>query len=620
MPSIQDTYAERHARFKRETKELKRTAGWFPWGRAVSFLGGVGLMLWGWTGEHQLPWLGWVGLGLFVLFVVLVVLHRRIQREIDDTELLCQVNQRGLDRLAWGWTEFKEDGSEFMPPPEHPYAGDVDLFGRGSLYQRINTTATLFGAQTLASWLLERASLEEIERRQGLVADLRDRLEFRQHLEKEGRRLETNPSLEGPEPFLEWVDAPSQLYNNVAWVWVVRLLPLFTVTALIWYQIKPISLWWWFVPLVAQVGILSYHLRLVQPILSKVAYRERAFSLYAALFDLLDSELTDPKQPLAAIQKQLREQGSAPKQEMNKIQKIVDLIEFRQSPLMHLPLNFLLLWDIHCLLFLESWKERTRPYVRSWFETLGEVEALSSLANHAEEMPVVSLPELVTEPVMLLKAKHLGHPLLDVQTRVYNDVILDKDSPFLLITGSNMSGKSTFLRSMALNAILAYAGGFVNAESLRISVMQVATSMRITDSLEHGISYFMAELKRIRRVIDYREDETPLFYLLDEILHGTNTFERRKAALGVVKLLQEGNALGAVTTHDLDLAEDCKQFGDKVQFAYFRDLIREQEMVFDYKLQDGICPTTNALRLMRIVGIPLPEEDQAALDSLQDKQ
>lgn len=610
MPSIQDTYAERCSRFKRETKELKRTSSWFPWGRAFTFLGGGGLMLWGWTGEHQLPWLGWVGLGLFIGFIILVVIHRRIQREIEDTELMGQVNQRGLERLASGWMEFEEDGTEFKPPADHPYAGDIDILGRSSLFQRINTTATQFGAQTLASWLLNRASIEEIERRQKLVEDLQGRLEFRQHLESEGRRLQTNPTLEGPEPFLEWVEAPAKLWNQVFWVWLVRLLPLFTVGALLWYQVKPISFWWWFAPLVVQVGILSYFLRMVTPILSKVAYRERAFSLYSALFNHVDSELTTPKQPLANVQKQLREQGAAPQVEMSKIQKIVDLIEFRQSPLIHLPLNFLLLWDVHCLLFLESWKERTRPHVRQWFQTLGEIEALACLANHAEEMPLSSFPEIVTDETLVFEAEELGHPLLDVQSRVYNDVTLDPDTPFLLITGSNMSGKSTFLRAMAINSILAYAGGKVNAKNLRLSIMQVATSMRISDSLEHGISYFMAELKRIRRVIDFRTDETPLFYLLDEILHGTNTFERRKAALGVVTLLQQGNALGAVTTHDLELAEDCKRFGSAVYFAYFRDLIREQEMVFDYKLQEGICPTTNALRLMRIVGIPLPDEEE----------
>ena len=244
------------------------------------------------------------------------------------------------------------------------------------------------------------------------------------------------------------------------------------------------------------------------------------------------------------------------------------------------------------------------------------MEALSSLATSASEMPVACTPEILDpKEELVFVADGIGHPLLPVDERVYNDVSLTPDCPFMLITGSNMSGKSTLLRSIALNACLAFAGGKTNATSLRLSHVQVATSMRITDSLEHGISYFMAELQRIKRVLDQRDEETPLLYLLDEILHGTNTVERRKAALGVVTILQQGNAIGAVTTHDLDLAEDCKRFGSKVRFTYFRDQIREQQMYFDYKLQEGICPTTNALRLMRIVGIPLPDGDDVDNDS-----
>lgn len=613
MQTISGLYSERKTRFEQEYHELQRTTQWFPWGRAATFLGGIFLVIWGWGGNGP-RWVIWIGLVLFICFSMLVWLHRRFRKEMEDIELLIEVNQRGLHRLAQEWRNFPEDGHFFMPSPEHPYAHDIDLFGRGSLFQRINTTATTFGATTLSSWLLHRASIEEIYRRQALVGELQERMELLQHLEKEGRRLKADANIRGPEPFLLWVDSPSFLLNRKAWVWFARLFPLFTVGAFLFYQFRPISFLWWFVPLVVQVIVLGYWIRQIQPVLANVAYRERAFSLYSSLFTLIDSELTEPKQPLAVIQKQLRQQGSAPQKEMATIQRIVDLIEFRQSPLLHLPLNFFLLWDIHCLLFLEQWKERTRPYVRGWFDTLGDVEALSSLATCANEMPVAHFPTISEDTKPLFIAKELGHPLLDNDRRIYNDVSLDAKHSLLLITGSNMSGKSTLLRAMALNAVLAYAGGKVNAAHLRLSWMQIATSMRISDSLEQGVSYFMAELQRIKRVLDCREDNAPLLYLLDEILHGTNTTERRKAAFGVISLLQQSNSLGAVTTHDLELAEECKRFGERTHFAYFCDLIEEQQMVFDYKLREGICPTTNALRLMRMVGIPLVSVDQETED------
>ncbi len=608
MKTVSDIYTERRERFQQEAEELKKYSRWFPWGRAFTFLVGVSLMILGWSGSAP-RWLAWPGVALLVLFFIVVFLHRRIQREIVDTALLEEVNQRGIDRLGSAWRTFAQDGSAFLSK-EHPYAQDIDVLGQGSLFQRINATATQFGEETLAQWLLERAPKEEIERRQEIVADLKDRLEFRQHLEKEGRRIDVDPQWSGPEPFLAWAESPALLWNRKGWVWLFRLMPLFTIGALLVFQIKPISFWWWFAPFALQVVILGYFIRRVQPILGSVAYREKAFSLYSALFNHIDSELTDSKQPLAGIQKKLRGQGAAPQKEMRVLQRIVDMIEFRQSPMFHLPLNFLLFWDLHCLLFLEKWKARTGQHLRGWFAQLGEVEALSSLATAASENPVGSFPEILesSEP-LVFEAEELGHPLLPVDGRVYNDVTLSPECPFMLITGSNMSGKSTLLRSIALNACLAFAGGEVNARNLRLSHVQVATSMRISDSLEHGISYFLAELHRIKRVLDHLDDGIPLLYLLDEILHGTNTFERRKAAMGVITLLQQGNAIGAVTTHDLDLAEDCKRFGSQVHFTYFTDHIREQQMVFDYKLQEGICPTTNALRLMRIVGIPLPEED-----------
>jgi DNA mismatch repair ATPase MutS len=210
---------------------------------------------------------------------------------------------------------------------------------------------------------------------------------------------------------------------------------------------------------------------------------------------------------------------------------------------------------------------------------------------------------------LVFDAKELSHPLLARKGRVANDLKLHHDSPMILLTGSNMSGKSTLLRTLGINAVLAYAGSMVCAKKLHLSEhLQVATSMRIKDSLEHGISFFMAELYRLKRILDMREKADPIFYLLDEMLHGTNTLERRIAALGIIAQLLDSPAIGAVSTHDMEVSEKCSRFAPRIRFAYLSDQITDRQMRFDYKLREGICPTTNALKLLEIVGIALPEE------------
>lgn len=620
--TVLDVYQARAKESAAEADLYRRKSRIFPWLRAGFFLTSIVFAIRVWAGELSASWM-WFSGACMAAFVAAALRHQFLLRKKEDAELRDKINQNAILRVTDKWHEFPQKGESFVTPG-HPYGHDLDLLGQGSLFQMINVTTTWFGQQTLGKWLLHRAPTEELLERQALVADMKDRLDLRQDLQREGLRIESDPQQADPEAFLQWVESPVLILEK-AWLrWVSLIVPAWLVVAMGYWMAKVLPPWlagaknpgafapysalWWFVPWLVVIVLFARFTKRCQGTFRSVIFHERAFSLYRALFARIDAEPAKGT-PLADFQARLRHDGMAPHQAMKKLQTLIDLAEVRNSPILHLPLNLLLLWDIHCLFGMERWKRELRGEIRGWFTLLGELEACSSLAGLAYDHPDYTFPVFVDgKEGQIFEAKGLGHPLLPAASRVSNDATLHKERPLMLITGSNMSGKSTMLRSIGLNAVLAYAGGVVCAESLRLSPMQVGTSMRIADSLEQGISYFMAELKRIHRIVSLREEDTPLLFLLDEILHGTNTRERRIAAMSIVTLLLEAHTIGCVTTHDLELAEQCKTFGEKVQFTYFSDLIENDEMKFNYELQEGICPTTNALKLMKIVGIPLSEE------------
>ncbi len=593
--------------------ERKAQGQRMPWVRGGLFLALIVLLSLGLSGELFVGW--WLPtLAVFAAFVYAVSHHRLLRRQQQDAELMAAVCQRGLDRIEDRWHTFTRRGERFQDD-DHPYAQDLDLFGQGSLFQLLHTMHTHFGEETLAQWLCEAAPLDEIKQRQAIVASLVEHANMRRSLEREGIRLQLEEErqtqdLPDPEPFLQWAEGGAYLQDKPflrRWIWISPL--WIVVTFLLQQTTGKITAAWWALPLFAQL-LLAYGIGgNVVSILASVSMREKVFLLYASLFSVIDHEKTAEGSALRALQQQLRAQGHAPHEEMALLQKIIDMSDVRYSGLIHFPLNTIFFWDLHCLARLEAWQHRVGPKVRPWFKALGEIEALCALATFAEESPEAVYPTFAqpTEGICF-DTKELTHPLLPRRSRVANDLRLDNQTPLLLLTGSNMSGKSTLLRTIGINATLAYTGAPVCAASLHLSPhLQIATSMRIKDSLEHGVSFFMAELYRLKRVLDLRQNEKPLLYLLDEILHGTNTLERRIAALGIIAQLLDSHSIGSVSTHDMELSEKCKRFAEKVQFAYLSDQITDRQMRFDYKLRQGISPTTNALKLMEIVGIELPD-------------
>jgi len=311
---------------------------------------------------------------------------------------------------------------------------------------------------------------------------------------------------------------------------------------------------------------------------------------------------------IETIQKRLLSGEQRPSARMQEFRRKVGWFDLRHSGLIHPFAALFLLWDVNCVLALERWQLRTGKAARGWFEALGEFEALSSLAGLCDDEPGCSFPE-IDESETVFEATQLGHVLIALDRRVCNDVTLPRAGTALLITGSNMSGKSTFLRAMGLSAVLAYAGAPVIASRLRLSPCAVCTSIRISDSLGSGVSHFYAELNKLKAVVDSTRGKLPVFFLLDEILHGTNSLERQIGARWVLSELLEHSSIGVVTTHDMELCRLSDELMTRVEQAHFRESVTNDQMTFDYTLRPGPVTAGNALRLMRLLGLDVPLHD-----------
>jgi hypothetical protein len=448
--------------------------------------------------------------------------------------------------------------------------------------------------------------------RQAAVAELAPSADFRDEFALRGRRIGVaQPSYQA---FARWAAGPPWLRHRAWLLWLARLLPLAALAG--WGAqfagLTQLPLWAPFV-LVSLALTLTIGRR-VDQLIDAVAERQEVCRVYADLFGMLGG------QPFAApllrdIQARLAASELSAEAQMRRFARIMVLADIR-SWMFFFVIQVLTLWNVHVLWLLERWQRDAGAHVADWLAALGEIEALMALATLAHDNPAWSFPE-VAEGQPLLAAQSLGHPLLPDALRVCNDVSVGPAGRFLLVTGSNMSGKSTLLRAIGVNVSLAQAGGPVCAQALRLPPIELATSMRVQDSLEQGISSFMAELRRLKSVVETAErvraeGEFTLLFLLDEILHGTNTTERQIAARRVIRHLLACGATGAVSTHDLALADD-PALASTSQPVYFTETFEPGPdgpvMRFDYRLRSGIAPSTNALALVRqILGPAVADE------------
>jgi ABC-type multidrug transport system fused ATPase/permease subunit len=575
--------------------------------RLVAFVAAVVAAAWGLWGRASL---GWLLAALFLaLFVALAVYHARLGQQRARLATLRAMQEEALARIDRRWADLP---LTWMPevPADHPYAVDLDIVGRASLFQLLDTTATRMGRETLAAWLLAPADAATIRARQGAIVDLAPRLDLRQELELRGRAAVSDET--DPEPFLAWAEAPHGFAHQRWLRWAAWLGPLAIAVLAVAEFAALIAYPLWAVPLLLNLAIGSTAGRRAYATIAAVAADHRAIAAYAGQLDLLaTAAFTDPA--LSALQQRLGTRERAAPPMLRRLGRLAGMA-IPPSSILYLPLQALFFWDLHVLLALERWKRQGGHDARRWLTTLGDAEALAALAGLQFDQPTWTLPAIPTD-TDAYRATRLGHPLLRDDARVHNDVTIGPPGTFLLVTGSNMSGKSTLLRAIGVNTVLAQAGGPVCAGALALPPLALWTSVRVQDSLERGVSFFLAELQRLKLIVDaatraHAHGGPRVLYLLDEILQGTNTAERSVAARRIIAYLVEQGAIGAVSTHDLALADDPRLLPAAVA-VHFTDTVGESPdappMSFDYRLRPGVATTTNALRLMRLIGLELDE-------------
>jgi ABC-type multidrug transport system fused ATPase/permease subunit len=601
MTDARTTYLagrEARARDVRQAEARARSIGTARVVVAIAAVAFVVALVWGPLGQGA--W--WGVVAAVVVFAGLVLVHARVHAASERAAAALRFHDRGLARLDDRWSELPATGERFASA-DHPYSDDLDVFGPSSLFQRLDRAETRFGEERLAQWLTgasEPVELRVVRERQVAVKDLSPRTEFRERFSAAGSLAsEDKPD---PAPFLAWAEGAAPFESAGVWAVVAWILPLLALAGALASVFVRAPAWAWAAPVVAELAILGATARYVGPIAGAVSSREGAFGRFGEMLALVAG--TPFEAPLLrAIQSKLRASGAEATLEMARLERILAFLDARNNEVWRFFIGPVLLWDLHCVVALERWRIRAGTHARAWLEAIGDMEALASLAGLAFEQPDYVFPEIVEEP--RFDSTALGHPLIAPGKRVANDVALRAPGTALVITGSNMSGKSTLLRAIGVNAVLALAGGPVCARRLVIGPVRVAASMRVRDSLAEGVSRFYAEVRKLKAVIDRaRSGRIPAtLFLLDEVLHGTNSRERLIGARAIVRELVACGAMGGVSTHDLALGDMEKELPGAVVNVHFEEQVAGDRMTFDYKLRPGVVHSSNALRIMRMVGI-----------------
>ncbi|QNF31630.1 DNA mismatch repair protein MutS [Adhaeribacter swui] len=566
------------------------------WLRLFIFIAGIGSIVYFF--QQDLTGLAWGAvLFFYVIFLVVLRWHQRLRYNQYHHEFLKKINAEETERLKGKLAGF-DNGQRYVNP-QHLYTSDLDIFGNHSLFQLLNRAVTAIGKDKLASWLKAPATEAIIRERQAAVAELTLQLGWRQELQ--AKALHYKHEKQNSNLFFEWLHAPD-FFKNKGWLKVLLfVLPVLTVGSIL--------AWWFFdTPSYPILGFM-----LVQYILNAryAMFREQYYEQSSGMYEVLKSytallaqiethTFTSPR--LLALQQQLQLKSKTASGYLSELAGIIQYISARLNVYMNILLNGTLMWDYYWMFRLEKWKKNMAANLEPVLLAVAEVEALASLAAFQFANPDYSLPE-ISQQAFEVEATELGHPLIFTKYRVTNNFAMDGAGQTFIITGSNMSGKSTFLRTLAINLVLAFAGSAVSARRMRAYPAQVYTAMRTEDNLAESTSSFYAELKRLKMLLDVTAAGTPVYYFLDEILKGTNSRDRHLGAQALIRQLHEQNASGLVSTHDLELGNMAEENADYIQNYSFNSTIEGDKILFDYKLHPGVCNSFNASKLMQQMGI-----------------
>ena len=552
------------------------------------------LMLWFVIARHAVNahWL----LAPVVIFVALAVAHELILQERRAAQTAVDFYRRGIARIEDKWAATGATGEEFNEK-DHVYADDLDLFGRGCLFELLSNARLPMGEKRLADWLKKPSNREEILERQELVRELRNKLDLHRDLAIAGEELRARIV---PERVLEWGESETQLP-----VWLRYVMPRLALAAAataIYYGAT--AVYWPFVSVLFVEAVMRRWLELrAVAALSKLDCNAEGLLLFSKILGRIEKQSFEAKR-LKELAAELKAGGDPASRVVRKLARIVEWVDGRDSLLAKI-LEWLFAYTAQVALAAEAWKGHYGRQLRRWMEIAGEMEALVSLGTYAYEHPNDVFPEFVEagNGGARFEGEELGHPLIAEAQCVRNSVRLGEETRVLLVSGSNMSGKSTLLRTVGINAVLAMAGAPVRAKSLRMTPLAIGTRIRSADSLQEGRSNFYTEILHIRRVFDLVGRKEALLFLFDELLDGTNSHDRRIGAEKLLGTLMIAGAIGMVTTHDLALTEIGAAVGDGLKNVHFEDQVEQGKMKFDYRLRDGVVKKSNATELMRIIGL-----------------
>ena len=554
---------------------------------------------------------------VFVVFVMVALYHENLQQRMHRGNLLIKMHLESLARCRRQWDQIKVPALE-IPKWFIPISNDLDLLGSSSIYKLIGIARTPLGTSKLKNWIIEGAFDAEVESRQQAVAELSPQQDWRLKFRLECEQLASSQS--GPSQFIDWCESPNWFAQGHQWIlWAARVTAVLSLIGLagLLTGLIPLTIAG---PALILIAVANFFMSVwragsIHEVFNRVSSRSNDAAHYVRLFDMV-ADYPAKCGKLQQLQQRLQRTGSGAQAKMQRLGLLVWLANIRRNGMMfvvYVVFEFLFFWDVHALNWLENWKAENGKRARDWFDDLAEVEALSALAKLAADNPAWVFPvvkSVDSADQVCVSGKQVGHPLLD-ESRVNNDVEVGPPGTVLLVTGSNMSGKSTLLRSLGANIVLAQMGSVVCADAMTLPPIRIETSMRIADSLADGVSFFMAELKRLKEIVDTakahsHDNPRRLLFLLDEILQGTNSRERQIAVSRVVRKLIDEQAIGAISTHDLDLAK-TDELAQACRTVHFSEqfVVRDgkEVMTFDYRMKPGIAETTNALKLLELVGL-----------------
>jgi hypothetical protein len=534
----------------------------------------------------------WV-LFLIMIFIGFVFVHTKLFKKRDLLKNLVLINKQELEYLEQNYSSF-DPGDEFIDHT-HPYTFDLDIFGEGSLYQSLSRTVTFHGKELLAHTLSNKLSKEEIPARQQSIKELKDKHDFRQKFQATGLMLNESPS--DRENLRNWLKEDFHFIQNRVLSYLISILPLITTIFIVFSLVKSEFHPGLGLCILVNWVVYGVNAKKVNRLYSLVSKKKTLLQNYSDLFEIVEQEKFN-SQSLTNVRTSILNASG----EFRKLSNYVSWLDQRLNIFVSPVLNSLFLYDLQWSFLIEKWRLKNDKNMILWMDTLGELDVLCSLSNFHYNNPDFCFPELSDEK-LLIETCGVGHPLIKSNKRVPNDFKLEGENQIAIVTGANMAGKSTFLRVIGINMALAYTGAPVCAASFKISTLDLISSMRISDSLRDDVSYFYAELRRLKSIRQKVESGDPTLILLDEMLRGTNSKDKQQGSKAFVQNLLGYNCLALVATHDLMLGQLEEEYPAKIKNFSFESLLVDNELIFDYKIKAGIARNTNASFLMKKLGI-----------------